>query len=128
MIFLLDTQLLIWTAEQPDRLSPRARATLEDERHGFLFSVVSLWEIAIKRGLGRQQLQTDPRLLRRGLYDNGYDELPVTAEHAIGVAELPSVHQDPFDRMLLSQARAEGVVLLTADARLADYGSPVEFV
>jgi len=125
---LLDTQLLLWAAGEPRRLSARARKLLQDPDNELLFSAASLWEIAIKRGLGRGDFQVEPRLLRRGLVDNGYLELPVSSEHAVSVDVLPALHKDPFDRLLLAQAMVEGVTLLTADAQLARYGPPVRKV
>lgn len=128
MKLLLDTQLLLWAAGQPDRLSTAARKLLNNPRHTLLFSAASLWEIAIKNGLGREDFRVEPRLLRRGLLDNGYVELPVTSEHAVGTDGLPPVHKDPFDGLLLAQALSEGITLLTADSQLARYGSPVRKV
>lgn len=128
MTVLLDTHLLIWLSSTSYRLSSDARALLSNPEITLVFSVVSLWEVAIKRGLGRENFQTDPRLLRRGLLDNGYRELPVSGDHAVALDGLPSVHKDPFDRLLVAQARSEGFVLLTADRRLALYGSPVRLV
>lgn len=128
MKLLLDTQLLLWAAGQPERLSARARKLLDDPGNELLFSAASLWEVAIKSTLGREDFQVEPRLLRRGLLDNGYVELPVTSEHAVGIDTLPPHHKDPFDRLLLAQALVEGVVLLTADAQLARYRGPVRKV
>jgi PIN domain nuclease of toxin-antitoxin system len=125
---LLDTQLLLWAAGDPERLSKQAREFLDDPRNELLFSAASLWEVAIKSTLGRDDFRVDPRLFRRGLLDNGYQELPVTSEHAVNLDSLPPLHKDPFDRLLLAQALAEGVVLLTADAQLARYGRPVRRV
>jgi PIN domain nuclease of toxin-antitoxin system len=125
---LLDTQLLLWAAGQPERLTARARKLLDDPRHELLFSAASLWEVAIKSALGREDFQVEPRLLRRGLLDNGYVELPVTSEHAVAIDTLPPHHKDPFDRLLLAQALIEGVVLVTADAQLARYRGPVRKV
>lgn len=128
MKLLLDTQLLLWAAGDPERLSERARELLDDPRNELLFSAASLWEVAIKSTLGRDDFRVDPRLFRRGLLDNGYQELPVTSEHVVNLDSLPPLHKDPFDRLLLAQALAEGVVLLTADAQLARYGRPVRRV
>ena len=128
MKLLLDTQLLLWAAGQPDRLSPRARKLLADPDHELLFSAASLWEIGSKRTLGRDDFRVEPRLLRRGLLDNGYLELPVTSQHAVSIDALPPLHRDPFDRLLLAQAINEGITLLTADAQLARYGAPVRKV
>ena len=128
MKLLLDTQLLLWAAGQPERLSTAARKLLNNPRHTLLFSAASLWEIAIKNSLGREDFRVEPRLLRRGLLDNGYAELPVTSEHAVNIDGLPSVHKDPFDRLLLAQALTEGITLLTGDAQLARHRGPVRKV
>lgn len=128
MKLLLDTQLLLWAAGQPDRLSAAARKLLKDPRNELLFSAASLWEIAIKSTLGRDDFRVEPRLLRRGLLDNGYIELPVTSQHAVSIDGLPPLHKDPFDRLLLAQALTEGITLLTGDAHLARYPGPVRKV
>jgi PIN domain nuclease of toxin-antitoxin system len=125
---LLDTQLLLWAAGQPDRLSTAARRLLNNPRNDLLFSAASIWEITIKNTLGRQDFRVEPRVLRRGLLDNGYTELPVTSEHAVNVDSLPPIHKDPFDRLLVAQALTEGVTLLTGDADVARYPGPVRKV
>jgi PIN domain nuclease of toxin-antitoxin system len=125
---LLDTQILLWAAGQPKRLSAAARKLLNDPRNELLFSAASFWEIAIKNTLGRQDFQVEPRLLRRGLLDNGYVELPVTSQHAVNIDGLRPLHKDPFDRLLLAQALCEGITLLTGDRQLARYGGPVRKV
>jgi PIN domain nuclease of toxin-antitoxin system len=113
---------------QPERLSVATRRLLSTPRHELLFSAASLWEIAIKSTLGRDDFRVEPRLLRRGLLDNGYVELPVTSQHAVSIDSLPPIHKDPFDRLLLAQALTEGITLLTADAQLAQYPGPVRRV
>ncbi len=128
MKLLLDTHLLLWAASEPKQLSKAARELIEDEENELLFSAASLWEIAIKSSLGRKDFQVDARLLRRGLLDNGYEELPVTAEHAVNLDQLPDVHRDPFDRMLVAQALVEGITLLTADKRLRGYPGAIRRV
>lgn len=128
MKFLLDTHLLLWAAGQPERLSAKAKKLLSDPAHELMFSAASLWEIAIKNTLGRPDFRVDPRILRRGLLDNGYIELSVTGQHAVGIDGLPPLHKDPFDRLLLSQALVEGVTLLTRDEELAKYSGPVRKV
>jgi PIN domain nuclease of toxin-antitoxin system len=125
MRLLLDTHLLLRAAGDPGRLPAEARALIEDAENVPVFSVASLWEIIIKRGLGREDFQVDPRLLRRGLIDNGYEELAITADHVLAVDTLPPIHRDPFDRLLVAQATAEGVVLLTGDAVVKGYGGVV---
>ena len=128
MTLLLDTQILLWAVSEPERLPAAARALLIDPQNDLLFSPASLWEIAIKNAIPRRDFQVDPRVLRRGLLENGYAELPITSEHAIGVDALPILHKDPFDRLLLSQALCEGITLLTSDAQLAKYRGPVRKV
>jgi PIN domain nuclease of toxin-antitoxin system len=125
---LLDTQLLLWAAGQPERLSKTALKLLNDPRNELLFSAASLWEITIKSTLGRDDFHVEPRLLRRGLLDNGYVELPITSLHAVGIDGLPPLHKDPFDRLLLAQALSEGITLLTSDSTLAQYPGPVRKV
>lgn len=128
MTFLLDTHLLLWAAGDPGRLSPEAQALLTDPLNELCFSAASLWEIGIKRGLGREDFQVDPRLLRRGLLANGYRELPVTGEHTLELEHLPAHHRDPFDRILVCQARVEGYTLLSSDSTVARYGDPVRLI
>lgn len=117
--------LLLWAAGEPEKLSARARGLIEDEANTLWFSAASLWEIAIKRALRRSDFRADPALLRAGLLDNGYAELPATGDHVIFVASLPSIHRDPFDRLLVAQASVEGLLLLTRGAALADYPDPI---
>jgi PIN domain nuclease of toxin-antitoxin system len=128
MKLLLDTHLLLWAAGSPDRLPAAARLLLEDSENELLFSAASLWEIVIKRTLGRSDFQVDARVLRRGLLDNGYQELAITSEHAVSIDSLPLIHKDPFDRILVAQATVEGIALLTADALVAQYPGPVRQV
>ncbi len=128
MRLLLDTHLLLWSAGQPDRLSAEARSLLQDPGNDLVFSVASLWEITIKRGLGRADFRVEPRVLRRGLRDHGYVELAIAADHALAVDLLPPLHKDPFDRLLLAQAVMEGITLLTADPLVARYPAPVRKV
>lgn len=128
MKLLLDTHLLLWAAGAPDRLPAAAHQLLEDPQNELLFSAASLWEIAIKRGLGRPDFQVDARVLRRGLLDNGYQELAITSGHAVSIDSLPPIHKDPFDRILIAQATVEGITLLTTDALVARYPGPVRQV
>ncbi|PWR25714.1 type II toxin-antitoxin system VapC family toxin [Zavarzinia aquatilis] len=128
MRLLLDTHLLLWAASAPDRLAPAVVDLLEDGNNSPVFSAASLWEVTIKRGLGRADFTVDPRLLRRGLIDNGYAELAITSEHAVAVDGLPPLHKDPFDRILVAQAQVEELLLLTADAAIARYPGPIRLV
>ena len=128
MKLLLDTHVLLWAAGQPERLPPAARALLDDPRNEPIFSSASLWEIAIKSGLGRDGFQVNARLLRRGLLDNGYGELPISSEQPVAIDGLPPIHKDPFDRLLVAQSMVEGITLLTSDPLVAQYPAPVQRV
>lgn len=94
---------------------------IEDPDNELMFSAVSLWEVSIKFGPGREDFTSDPRLLRRELRDNGYQEVPLTSAHALAVLDLPRLHKDPFDRILIAQSVVEGIALLTADPIVARY-------
>jgi PIN domain nuclease of toxin-antitoxin system len=128
MKLLLDTHLLLWAAGEPRRLSKKARALIDNPNNELLFSAASLWEVAIKRGLGREDFKVDARLLRRGLLDNGYRELPVFSDHVVATESLPLIHKDPFDRILVAQATVEGVTLLTIDSLVSQYPGPIRIV
>lgn len=128
MRLLLDTHLLLWAAGTPEQLSPLARSLIEDSSNELIFSAASLWEIAIKRSLGRTDFQVDARVLRRGLLDNGYQELAITSAHSVSIDMLPPIHKDPFDRILVAQAMIEGVILLTSDTLVAQYPGSVKLV
>lgn len=128
MRLLLDTQILLWVGFTPGRLPAGAAQLLGDASNMPVFSVVNLWEVAIKRSSRPEGAIGSPRVLRDLARANGYDELPVLAEHALAAEALPPIHRDPFDRLLLAQAIAEGLTLLTADARLARYPGPIRKV
>jgi PIN domain nuclease of toxin-antitoxin system len=128
MKLLLDTHLLLRAAGQPERLSDKALALIEPPENELFFSAASLWEVTIKRGLGRADFNVDARLLRRGLLDNGYSELPIGSEHVVAIDNLPPIHKDPFDRILVAQAQVEGITLLTADPLVARYPGAVRSV
>jgi len=128
MRLLLDTHILLWAAGPMHRLSRQTQLLLTDADNDLLFSVISIWEIAIKRARNRNDFQVDPRLLRRNLLNHGYEELPLTGEHAIAVGGLPPLHKDPFDRILVAQSVVEGITLLTSDPLVAQYPGPVQRV
>ena len=125
MQLLLDTHLLLWAVVEPERLDVVLVGMLEDPLNTPVFSVVSLWELVIKRDLDRPDFQMEPSLLRQALLEAGWRELPVEAHHALAVGQLPPLHRDPFDRLLLAQAQADGLLLITADRQLAQYPGPV---
>lgn len=126
MKFLLDTHLLLWAAGMPERLPSRARKMLDHSDSEPVVSAASLWEVAIKADLGREDFRVDAGLLRRGLLEHGYTELPVSGAHATAVSRLPKIHKDPFDRILVAQAQLEEITLLTVDAVVARYPGPIE--
>ena len=128
MRVLLDTHLLLWAAGSPQRLPKTALSILKARDNALLFSAASVWEVVIKSGLGRSDFQVDAPRLRQGLLLHGYEELPITCEHALAVRALPYLHKDPFDRILLAQAQSEGLTLLTVDSELAAYGPPCKLV
>jgi len=128
MKLLLDTHLLLWAAGQPERLSTEARSLIDNPNNELLFSAASLWEVAIKRRLGRVDFEVDARLLRRGLLDNGYRELPIISDHVVATESLPPIHKDPFDRVLVAQAAVEGITLLTIDSLMSQYPGPIRIV
>ena len=128
MKFLLDTHLLLWSAGEPKRLSKAVRSLLEDADNELLFSAASLWEVAIKSALGRKDFRVEVRLLRRGLLDNGYSELPIVSDHVVAIESLPPIHKDPFDRVLVAQATVEGITLLTNDPVVAQYPGTIRRV
>jgi PIN domain nuclease of toxin-antitoxin system len=128
MRLLLDTHVFLWAAAESRRLSATAKSFFGEPDHELMFSAVSLWEIAIKTGRGRDDFRVDAGLLRRRLFDNGYVELPMTGAHAAALAGLPAIHKDPFDRMLVAQATVEGLTLVTSDPAVATYPGPIRLV
>lgn len=126
MKLLLDTHMLLWAAA--GSLPEKAESLVIDAENTLYFSPASIWEIGIKRNLGRNDFRVDPEVLRRGLLDNQYNELCITSLHALAANDLPMLHKDPFDRMLLAQAKSEGMFLLTADAALREYPGPILYV
>jgi PIN domain nuclease of toxin-antitoxin system len=127
MSVLLDTSILVFAAARPERLSDTVRTVLSDPGRGW-FSVASVWEIAIKARLGRKDFQFDGQRMRLGFLAAGWRELEIRAEHAITAAGLPLHHRDPFDRMLVGQAKFEGMELMTSDSTLARYGDWVRLI
>ncbi|MBI9085449.1 MAG: type II toxin-antitoxin system VapC family toxin [Desulfobacterales bacterium] len=125
MKLLLDTHILLWAAGHPEKLTDSARSLLTAPENSLFFSAASIWEIVIKIGLGRADFKVDPYRLRKMLVIHGYTELPITSEHALRVETMPLFHKDPFDRILLAQARSEGLLLVTADASIAQHQESV---
>ena len=121
MRLLVDTHLLLWAA---GNTLPEAVSSYFSDDNELFFSSASIWEVVIKRGLNRRDFQINPNDLYCGLVNNGYNELQISSHHTLLVAHLPPYHKDPFDRILIAQAMAEGLTLLSSDKTLSHY-SPV---
>lgn len=131
MRLLLDTHVALWGVADSERLTPETRRFLEDSRNEVFVSVVTLWEIAIKHALAKGRPDDMTLSASEALAefrDAGYQTLDISPQHALAVADLPSLHRDPFDRMLIAQARAEPLRLLTADRTVAAYGADIELI
>ena len=124
MRLLLDTHLLLWALSSPEKLSKRTRQRIDASE--VFASAASIWEISIKSALGK--LEADPNEILAGVEPAGFNHLPIVGEHAAKVKQLPPIHKDPFDRLLIAQARFEPMILLTDDEVLGDYGEFVEVV
>jgi PIN domain nuclease of toxin-antitoxin system len=116
---LLDTHILLWWLANAPSLSPTAAALIRDPENMIFISAVSLWEIWLKQSLGKLRL---PGGFEEKLEAEAFENLPLTAAQTRQVATLPWLHRDPFDRMLVAQARTENLILLTADAVIGGYG------
>jgi len=123
MKLLIDTHLLLWAAA--GQLPRRALPYFTNLENTLYFSSASIWEVMIKTSLNRRDFRIDPALLYQGLVDNGYKELNITSNHVLHMANLPHIHKDPFDRILIAQALAEGLTLLSSDRTLSRYPSVV---
>jgi PIN domain nuclease of toxin-antitoxin system len=118
MSYLLDSHVLLWWLEDSARIGPAARRVLADPGARILVSAASVWEIGIKQALGKLRV---PESIVDLLQDEGFEPLPITARHAEAAASLPPLHRDPFDRMLVAQARADGLTLITHDEAIRAY-------
>jgi PIN domain nuclease of toxin-antitoxin system len=128
MRLLLDTHVALWAVLDDHQIRPSARALIADEENPIFVSVVTLWEIAIKFARPRGRPDDMPISAAEALsyfMEAGYQLLGVTVSHALAVAELPSIHADPFDRMLIAQARSEPLRLMTNDAAIIRYGEDI---
>jgi len=122
---LLDTHVALWAVAGSPRLGAGARSLIEDPANEIWVSAVSLWEITIKHALGRERMPVSGREAAEWFSTSGYRFLPVDAEHALGVSDLPPLHADPFDRLLVSQSLLEPMRLLSSDLRVQAYGGNV---
>ncbi len=122
MNLLLDTCVLLWWLDDPDLLSKEASTAIEDPDNEIIVSVVSAWEIAIKRALGKLE---SPDNLKEVITDSGFELMPIDYEHAWQVKDLPPHHRDPFDRLLVVQASVERLTLVARDPKLKAYNVPI---
>ena len=118
---LLDTHVLLWWLLDSDKLGRRARVAILRPGAGLFISSASVWEISLKSALGRLKLKEPLEKCLPDLVASGFRPLPINFEHALAVRDLPPHHADPFDRMLIAQARCEDLTLMTADAAIAVY-------
>lgn len=128
MKLLLDTHILLWALMAPSRLPPAVLAAIADPANDVMFSAINIWEVSIKRALGRPGFDFTPDDVLSAAREAGLAELPVTATHAARVLTLPPLHSDPFDRMLIAQALSEPARLLTADSQIARYPATVDLL
>ena len=121
MNYLLDTHILLWALVDPDKVPGPMRRIVEDTENRVWFSAASIWEIAIKHSLAKADFAVEPATIWKAARETGIEELAVTAEHAVGVDALPWLHKDPFDRLLVAQARAASMKLLSVDPQVNAY-------
>ncbi len=121
MNLLLDTHVLLWWLADDASLSEHARNAIIENNNIVFVSAATIWEIVIKKGLGKLRI---PGNLQDALRENYFQSLPVTARHALGVGKLPRIHQDPFDRMLIAQTKEEKLTLITRDQEIQKYRIP----
>jgi len=125
MKLLLDTQMLIWAVLDVEALSSKGREALENPDNELFFSIVSLWEIAIKFSLNKPSFTVDPRGMREAVGERGFGEIGIEGDDVVAVADLPRIHGDPFDRLLIAQATNRNIMLITADRNIARYPGPI---
>ena len=123
--YLLDTHVILWAGLDVKRLSRKAKSILENPENVLYFSPVSLWEISIKHEKHPEQMAVTSERAREIAVKMGFIELPVRSRHGVDIAKLPDIHNDPFDRMLITQARSDGLCLLSHDDKVIAYGEPV---
>ena len=126
MRVLVDTQIFLWAITDDARLTTALRSHYRDPEHGLYLSIASIWEMLIKVGLGKLPLPqpSTPYILRQ-MERNGLELLPVRTSHLAALEKLPALHRDPFDRLLVAQAKAESMPMLTSDPEMRGYGVEV---
>lgn len=125
MKYLLDTHIILWAALDVKRLSRKAKTILENPENVLYFSPISLWEVSIKHAKHPQQMAITSERAKDLALKMGFIELPVRSRHGVDIANLPDIHSDPFDRMLITQARSDGLLLISHDEKVIVYGESV---
>ena len=125
MKYLLDTHIILWAGFDVKRLSRKAKSILENPENALYFSPVSLWEVSIKHEKHPKQMAITSERVWEIAIKMGFIELPVRSRHGVNIANLPDIHNDPFDRMLITQARSDGLYLLSHDDKVIAYGAHV---
>lgn len=128
MVLLLDTHILLWALDEPERLPEDLVAQIESPETSVLFSAASIWEIAIKTALGKLDFRYPPEQIAQAAVETGFVELAVSAAHGAKVANLPLHHRDPFDRLLIAQALLMPAQLVTADVALVPYSELIRVI
>lgn len=124
MDFLLDTNILLFMAYEPEKLTADVVQLLEDTDKTLCFSAASIWEVVIKSSLNKPDFSIDPKQFRDGLFETGLIEIPIKSEHTLAVSDLPEkLHKDPFDRLIVAQAKHNKIALVTSDSKLIDFVS-----
>lgn len=124
MAYLLDTHVLLWyVQDKREKMSPQVVDILLDERNPLYFSTVSIWEIAIKNQMGREDFHFPPEIISQELLKQGFIHLNIELNHIFSLNQLALIHKDPFDRLLIAQAHSEKLNLLTADTAILQYPS-----
>ncbi|CAM3886600.1 type II toxin-antitoxin system VapC family toxin [Xenorhabdus thuongxuanensis] len=124
MELLLDTNILLFMAYEPEKLKTDVVELLENTDNTLCFSAASIWEVVIKSNLNKPDFTVDPKQFRDGLFGAGLIEIPIKSEHTLVVCDLPeNLHKDPFDRLIVAQAKRNHLPLVTSDSKLIDFVS-----
>ncbi|WP_066801784.1 type II toxin-antitoxin system VapC family toxin [Moraxella oblonga] len=122
MNYLLDTHIALWLIQNHEKLNKEAKSILLNPQNKIWFSVVNIWEMSIKHKKGDAQKEIiEPNLFYQSLLERNYKQLDINAYHTLAVKDLPLIHKDPFDRMLIAQAMSENLILMTADEKIEQY-------
>ncbi len=127
MDLLLDTHILLWFLNGDKRLSTVSKKLINNKKNNKYISIASLWEISIKIGLKKLEFDGDTKEISELIYNNNFEILPITVNHTIKYEKLDFIHRDPFDRILISQAMVEGLIIITKDLNIKEYNVQTRF-